>query len=185
MNKPTAMAFLGLLAVVAPQAKGQGTMPAATANIAAAQVMPDTAITAPTVANSIDLCPPPAVVISFLGFTETQAAQFKELFGQFETTLHGLQAQIAVRQALLDTQLNQPSPNPTAIVNLVLQIHALQQQAGHAVQSYQSLFAGLLTDEQKQKIQAVTLASQLQPVVGPFVGLYLVPAPTPLPCHTE
>ncbi len=138
-----------------------------------------------TPAPSTDQCPPPAVVASFLGFTDSQAMQFGDLLAQFQTTLHGVQEQLAARQIQLDTLLAQPTPNPAIVGSLLLQIHALQQQMAQVVQNFQNQFASLLTDEQKQKVQAVTLASQLQPVVGSFVALYLVPAPTPLPCQKQ
>lgn len=132
-----------------------------------------------------DTCVPPAVVTSFLGFTPAQTTQFETLLGQFLPTLQALQTQIAARQAQLEIQLDQPNPNPGNIAGLVLQIHALQQQAAQAIQGYQNQFVALLTDEQKQKVQAVTQASQLQPIVGAFVALKLAPAPTPLPCQNQ
>jgi Spy/CpxP family protein refolding chaperone len=132
-----------------------------------------------------DQCPPPAVVASFLGFTETQAAQFGDLLARFQATLHGLQEQIAARQAQLEVLLGQPSPDPAIVGSLFLQIHALERQVAQVIQGFQSQFASLLTDEQKQKVKAVTQASQLQPVVGAFVALYLAPAPKPLPCQKQ
>jgi hypothetical protein len=133
--------------------------------------------------NSCSQCPPPpAVVASFLGLSEVQTAQFIQTLGQLEGILGALQQQIAMLQHQLDPLLSQPNPNPAAIVQTTLQIHALQQQVAHAVQSYHGQIAGLLTMDQKQKIQEVALASQLQPVVGAFVSLYLAPPPTPLPC---
>lgn len=132
-----------------------------------------------------DTCVPPAIVASFLGFTPAQAAQFQTLLGQFLPTLQALQTQIAERQTQLEIQLDQPNPNPGNIVGLVLQIHALQQQVAQAMQSYQNQFVALLNDEQKQKVQGVTQASQLQPMVGAFVALKLAPAPTQLPCQNQ
>lgn len=135
--------------------------------------------------KSADQCLPPAVVASFLQFTDAQAAQFGGLVDQFQATLRGLEEQIAARQAHLEALLSQPHPDPAIVGNMFLQIHALQQQVAQAVQGFQSQFAALLTDEQRQKVQAVTQASQLQPVVGAFVALNLVPAPTPLPCQKQ
>ncbi len=165
MKRLAAIAFLAVISFVAPHAD---------------------AIQIPTPPpNSADKCVPPAVVAAFLGFTEPQAVQFGDLLNQFQTAQRGLQEQIAARQAQLDILLGQPNPDPAVIGSLFLQIHALQQEVARAIQSFQSQFTALLTDEQKQKVQAVTLASQLQPVVGAFVGLYLVPAPTPLPCQKQ
>jgi Spy/CpxP family protein refolding chaperone len=165
MKRLVVIIFLAVLSFIAPQAKANQ-------------------IEAPA-PKSADQCLPPAVVASFLGFTEAQAAQFGDLLVQFQTTLHGLQEQIAVRQTQLDILLGQPNPHPAIIGSLFLQIHALQQQVAQVIQSFQSQFSSLLTGEQKQKVQAVTQASQLQPVVGAFVALYLVPAPTPLPCQKQ
>ncbi len=135
--------------------------------------------------ESAGQCRPPAVVASFLGFTETQAAQFGDLLGLFQTTLHGLQEQIAARQAQLEVLLDQPNPDPAIVGGLFLQIHSLQRQVAQVIQGFQRQFASLLTDEQRQKVQAVTQASQLQPVVGAFVVLYLAPTPTLLPCQKQ
>ncbi len=41
-------------------------------------------------ANSTDQCQSPAVVASFLGFTDPQTAQFGDLLNQFQTTVYGL-----------------------------------------------------------------------------------------------
>lgn len=136
--------------------------------------------------NSAEQCPPPsAVVATFLGFTEGQTEQFGILLNQFQTSLRALQEQTATLQQQLNILLSQPNPDPALVGRLVLQIHALQQHAAQVVQSFQSAFAGLLTPEQKQKIEEVTLASQLQPVVGAFVALYLVPPPPSLPCQKQ
>lgn len=162
MKRLAAVLILAALALLVPQVRG---------NPVAAS--PD----------SIHQCPPPpAVVAAFLAFTEEQAEQFGTLLNQFQTTLRALQEQIAARQQQLDGFLSQPDSDPAAVGKLVVQIHALQQQVGQAIKSFQSAFAGLLTQEQRQKLQEITLASQLQPVVGGFVALYLVPPPPSLPC---
>jgi hypothetical protein len=136
-----------------------------------------------TQSNAADPCTPPAVVVSFLNFTPAQAAQFQELLSEFLPTVQGLQQQITVLQNQLNILLNQPNPNPVAVGNVTLQIHVLEQQVAQAIQDYQNLFVGLLSDAQKEKVQAVTQASQLQPVVPAFVALKLAPPPTPLPCQ--
>ncbi|MGH9773637.1 MAG: Spy/CpxP family protein refolding chaperone [Candidatus Acidiferrales bacterium] len=142
--------------------------------------------TVPVSNSSGEQCPPPpAVVASFLGFTPSQTAQFLTLLTEFQTTVQGLQAQIAPLQVQLDGLLSQPHPDPVLVGKLVVEIHALEEQVGHAIQSYQELFAGLLTQEQQQKVQGVTQASQLQPVVGAFVTLYLVPPPPSPPCQKQ
>lgn len=130
-------------------------------------------------------CPPSAVVAAFLGFPDTEAVQFGELLNQFQTSVRGLQEQIAARQMQLNALLSQPSPDPAVVGGLVVQINTLQKQAAQVIRGYQTQFASLLTDAQKQRIQVLTQASQLQPVVGALVALNLVPAPIPLPCQKQ
>ena len=164
MKRLAALALLATLPLLVSQAAGR-------------------ALAAPQTSNG-QCPPPPAVVATFLGFTDAQAQQFGILLNQFQTTVHTLQEQIAALQQQLNTLLGQPRPDPAAVGKLVLQIHALEQQVEQAIQNYHELFANLLTPEQKQKIEGVTVASQLQPVVGAFVTLYLVPPPS-LPCQKQ
>lgn len=111
MNRLAAIAFLEVLSLVAPQVSGKEV----------------------TTPNATGQCPPPAVLVSFLGFTEAQAAQFRQLLSQFETTMLPLEEQIASRQAQLDSLLDKPEPNPAEIVGLVLEIRALKHQVAQAV----------------------------------------------------
>lgn len=128
--------------------------------------------------NNGGACPSPvAVVTGFLGFSDAQASQFQQLLQGFLTTVQNLEQQKQVQQQLLDQLLSAPNPNPAAIGAVVLQIHALDVQVGNAVNAFHQAFLGLLTPDQLQKVEAVSQASQLQPVVGAFVALYLVPPP--------
>lgn len=136
--------------------------------------------------NSIERCPPPpAVVAMFLGFTEGQVQQFGVLLNQFQANVGSLQEQVAARQQQLNMLLSQPDPDPTTVGTLVLQVHQLQQQLAALIRNFQSVFAELLTPDQSQKIEQLTIASQLQPAVGAFVALHLVPPPPSLPCQKQ
>ena len=133
-------------------------------------------------ATPTDQCPPPGVVAAFLGIdTKTLG----DLASEYVTNLHGLEEQITARQNQLNALLSQPNADPAAVGTNVLQIQALHQQVAQVTKTFQTRFLSLLTDEQKQKVQAVTQASQLQSVVGAFVALNLVAAPEPLPCQMQ
>ena len=133
-------------------------------------------------ANSTGQCPPPGVVAAFLGIdTKTLG----DLVSEYVTNLHGLQEQITARQNQLNALLSQPNADPAAVGTDVLQIQALHQEVAQVTKSFQTRFLSLLTDEQKQKVQSVTQASQLQGVAGAFVALNLVAAPKPLPCQMQ
>lgn len=127
-------------------------------------------------------CPPPGVAAAFLGIdTKTLG----DLASEYVTNLDGLEEQISARQSQLNALLSQPNADPAAVGTDVLQIQALRQQVAQVTKSFQARFLSLLTDEQKQKVQAVTQASQLQAVVGAFVALNLVAPPEPLPCQMQ
>jgi hypothetical protein len=63
--------------------------------------------------------------------------------------------------------------NPVQVGVLVIQIHALQQQIAQAQQSFLSHFVAILDVEQAQKLQAVQIAAQLQPVLPAFQPIFL------------
>jgi len=134
---------------------------------------------------SLPCPPPPAVVASFLGLTPGQVEQMGALLTQVLPTLETLGQQSNEVQQRLDLLLSQTNPDPSQIGTLVVQLHGLQLQAAQVVEGFHQAFAGLLTQEQKQKLEGVTLASQLQPVVGAFVALHLVPPPPSTSCQKQ
>jgi hypothetical protein len=135
--------------------------------------------TIPATANASFPCPPPpAVVASFLGLTPGQVEQMGALLTQVLPTLETLGQQSAEVHQQLDLLLSQTNPDPAQIGKLVVQLHVLQLEAAQVVEGFHNAFAGLLTQDQRQKLEGVTVASQLQPVVGAFRALYLVPPPS-------
>jgi hypothetical protein len=142
--------------------------------------------TVPASTNMNTPCPPPpAVVSSFLGLTPGQVEHMGALLSQVLPTLEALGHQSAVGQQQLDILLSQANPDPGQIGKLVMQLHVLQVQAAQLVEGYHSAFVGLLTQDQKQKVEGVTVASQLQPVVGAFAALFLVPPPPSSTCQKQ
>jgi Spy/CpxP family protein refolding chaperone len=121
--------------------------------------------------------PAPAIVVQFLGFSDTQAAQFQQLLQTLQASVGGLQQQLSPKQQSLDSLLNNAQPDPAAVGGLMLQIHALQQQLAQAVQAYHDNFLALLTSEQKQRVQAVVQAAQLLPAVRAFAEVRLIEPP--------
>jgi len=142
--------------------------------------------TVPATANRSLACPPPpAVVASFLEFTPGQVEQMGALLARVLPALESLGQQSAEVQQQLDVLLSQTNPDPAQIGKLVVELHVLQLQAARVVEGFHNAFAGLLTQDQKQKLEGVTVASQLQPVVGAFAALYLVPLPPSTSCQKQ
>jgi hypothetical protein len=142
--------------------------------------------TVPATANANLPCPPPpAVVASFLGLTPGQVEQMGALLRQVLPTLETLGQQSAEVRQQLDLLLSQTNPDPAQIGKLVVQLHVLQLEAAQVVEGFHNAFAGLLTQDQKQKLEGVIVVSQLQPVVGAFAALYLVPPPPSTSCQKQ
>jgi len=137
--------------------------------------------------NESATCPtPPAVVASILGLTPGQVERFGTLLSQVLPVLQALQQQGTATQQQLDLLLNQQNPDPAQVGKLVVQLHVIEVQTTQVINNFHNVFAGLLSQDQIQKLQGVAAASQVQPVVGAFVALYLVAPPQPLPaCQAQ
>jgi hypothetical protein len=138
-----------------------------------------------TASASLPCPPPPAVVASFLELTAGQVEQMGALLTQVLPALETLGQQSAEVQQQLDLLLSQTNPDPAQIGKLVVELHALQLEAAQVVAGFRNAFAGFLTQDQKQKLEGVTVASQLQPVVRAFRALNLVPPPPSTSCQKQ
>ncbi len=63
--------------------------------------------------------------------------------------------------------------NPAQVGAVVIQIHALQQQMAQAQQAFLTQFTATLDAQQLQKLQAVQVAAQLQPILPAFQPIFL------------
>lgn len=121
--------------------------------------------------------PAPALVAQFLGFSDSQTAQFQKLLQNLQSNVGPLQQQAAGAQQSLEQLVNSDSPDPAAIGARLLAIRAIQKQIQAALDSYHKLFAALLAGDQMQKVEAVTQAGELLPAVNAFAQLQLIAPP--------
>jgi Spy/CpxP family protein refolding chaperone len=117
------------------------------------------------------------IVAGFLGFSEAQGAKFGQLLEALQTTVGPLQQQMMAQQKTLESVLSADQPDPAAVGKLILQIRAIQKQIGQALQAYHDGFLALLTQDQKEKTQAVVGAAQLLPAVKAFAEVRLLDPP--------
>jgi hypothetical protein len=115
---------------------------------------------------------PLQVVAEFLQLRPGQVSELGQLLQARQTLLVPLfqTAQALVQQ--LGTLLNSGG-NPAQVGVLVIQIHALQQQMAQAQQGFLKQFVAMLDAEQLQKLQAVQIAAQLQPILPAFQPIFL------------
>jgi hypothetical protein len=115
---------------------------------------------------------PLQVVAEFLQLRPGQVSELEQLLQARQAALVPLfqHAQALVQQLgiLLNT-----GGNPAQVGILVIQIHVLQQQMGQVQQSFLSDFVATLDTDQLQKLQAVQIAAQLQPILPAFQPIFL------------
>ena len=121
--------------------------------------------------------PAPALVAQFLGFSDSQTAQFQKLLQNLQSNIGPLQQQAAAAQQSLEQLANSDNPDPAAIGARLLAIRAIQKQFQAALDSYHKLFTALLTGDQMQRVEAVNHAGKLLPAVNAFAQLQLIAPP--------
>jgi hypothetical protein len=127
------------------------------------------AATAPASAQETS---PLQVVANFLQLNPGQVSELEQLLQARQTTLVPLfQAAQALTQQL--AVLLNSGGNPAQAGVLVIQIHGLQQQIAQAQQAFLTQFTAILNAEQLQKLQAVQIAAQLQPILPAFEPIFL------------
>src|SRR6267143_2485779 len=116
---------------------------------------------------------PLQVVAEFLQLRPGQVSEVEQLLQARQTALVPLfQTAQALTQQL--AVLLNSGGNPAQVGILVIQIHALQQQMAQAQQAFLAQFVAILDDaEQLQKLQAVQIAVQLQPILPAFQPIFL------------
>jgi hypothetical protein len=112
------------------------------------------------------------VVSDFLQLQPAQVSELEQLLQARQAALVPLLTKAQALTQQLGGLLNSGG-NPAQVGALLIQIHALQQQMGQTQQAFITQFAMLLTQEQKDKVQAVQIAVQLQPVLPAFQPILL------------
>jgi hypothetical protein len=115
---------------------------------------------------------PLQVVAEFLQLRPGQISELEQLLQARQSTLVPLFQAAQARIQQLSVLLNSGG-NPAQVGILVIQIHALQQQMAQAQQAFLTQFVTILDAEQLQKLQAVQIAAQLQPILPAFQPIFL------------
>lgn len=126
------------------------------------------------VAEPIDQSSPAVhAVAQFLQLQPDQIQALVQLMQGRQSALQPLLESVAARDQQL-TQLLNSGGAAGDIGQLVIQIHPLKQQVMLVEQSFLASFASVLNSDQQQRLEAVRLAAQLQPIVPAFQQLALL-----------
>jgi hypothetical protein len=122
--------------------------------------------------GNADAPAPLQIVVQFLQLEPAQQTLFGELLLARQTAVAPLFQAIAQKELQVEALLNSGG-NPAQVGILVTQIYALQHQVVQTQQVFLANLANLLDQDQKQRLAAVTVAAQLQPVLPAFQALQL------------
>jgi hypothetical protein len=115
---------------------------------------------------------PIQIVVQFLQLRPDQLQEFGQLLQARQAAvvplLQGIQQRLQQLEALLNS-----GGSPANVGMLVIQIHTLQHQVAQVQQDFLSKFVSLLEPEQQQRLEAVRIAAQLQPIFPAFQEFYL------------
>jgi hypothetical protein len=115
---------------------------------------------------------PLQIVAQFLQLQPAQEPLFGQLLQARQTAVAPLFQAMAQEEQQLEALLASGG-NPAQVGILVIHIHAQQQQVMQTQQVFLENLANLLDQDQQQRLAAVAIAVQLQPVVPAFVALQL------------
>jgi len=125
-----------------------------------------TASVATTAADGQEIAPL-TVIVQFLQLRPGQASQLEQLLQARQQNLVPRVQQLQALGQQLDALLNSGG-NPAQVGVTVIQIHALQQQIAQVQQAFLTQLGALLDADQLQRLQAVQIAAQLQPILPAF-----------------
>ena len=114
-------------------------------------------------------------VIRFLALTPEQVTEWDGLLTTRHDALVPLREQLRAVEEQLRGLLEQPSPDPTAVGNLVLQGKGLKDQIETANKAYLDGFEGMLGAEQNAKLHFLRRAERAEPLFPPFRLFGLLP----------
>lgn len=125
-----------------------------------------------TAEGNVDAPSPLQIVVQVLQLQPAQEPLFGELLQARQTAVTPLFQAIEQKEQQVQALLNSGG-NPAQVGILVFQIYALQHQIVQTQQAFLANLANLLDQDQKQRLAAVAVAAQLQPVLPAFQALNL------------
>jgi Spy/CpxP family protein refolding chaperone len=111
---------------------------------------------------------------SFLSLTDSQLQALKQLRQQHRQATAPIMQQMRQKQQSLDTQMS--SSNAAGVGQLMLEMKALRDNMTAAQATYRNSALGLLTADQKTKLQQLEQAAALRQAIGEAAGLGLLSA---------
>ena len=120
------------------------------------------------------LPPPIQTVAKHLELSPEQVGAWMGLLDGLHQQQRPLHEQVQALEEELRLQLQQPEPDPAAVGQLILEIHALREQIRINEDTYRDAFEDLLNEEQLEKLYLLREASELAPLFPAFKETLLI-----------
>lgn len=98
---------------------------------------------------------PPARLAAKLNLTDEQKAAWQAAFQQMRTTTAPLREQSKQIHSEMKAMFDQGSPNPTALGQKVIELHAVRAQMREARKTMETATSAVLSPEQKQQLDTI------------------------------
>jgi uncharacterized membrane protein len=125
-------------------------------------------------ARADDGLPPPVMfVTNFLQLAPEQTMALITMIQARDAALQPVAMKIQADQEALGKLLDSPDADPLNAGRLLIEIRTLERQAGAAAHDASAQFEALLTQDQRDRLQFVRQAAQVEPAIPAFkaVGL--------------
>ena len=99
--------------------------------------------------------PPDRVLVDVLGFTEAQLAQLRQLAETRRAAAETLQKQVGEAEKALGEALRADEPDAATVGAALLKVEALRRQLAPIEETFRDGVAGILTAEQKAKLDGI------------------------------
>lgn len=113
--------------------------------------------------------PQPVIIVAqVLNLSPDQVTAFAGILQQRQTAIQPLIEQLQAKQQSIGQLLGAANPDPLAIGQALIDIHALQLQVGAANAASAKQFEQILTPDQLQRLNAIRGGAQVCPIVPAF-----------------
>lgn len=113
--------------------------------------------------------PQPVIIVAqVLNLSPDQVTAFAGILQQRQTAIQPLIEQLQAKQQSIGQLLGAATPDPLAIGQTLIDIHALQLQVAAANAASAKQFEQILTPDQLQRLNAIRGGAQVCPVVPAF-----------------
>ncbi len=134
-------------------------------------------LAAPAILMAQPQAPDVSDLKTFLGLTDTQVTQLRELRQQERQALRSVVQQVAEKHRALREALQAGSTDATALGRLLVDIQNLRRQIQTTDESFRSQALALLRADQKAKLAQLEAAAKLAPAIRQATALNLLAPP--------